>query len=150
MMLGHASEGAVDLGGPKREFSTLLLHNLLFESPLFFGHPHSRFLSLSQKSLEEEEYKLAGQIIALSIIHGGPAPHCLSSLVFQALVNGPHGVNPTIGHMEGIHDTTKDVILSLNDVQPEGANQFIEENERLSTVVDLAGAWEPDKTNRSR
>ena len=145
-----SSEGAVDLGGPKREFFTLLLHNLLFESPLFFGHPHSRFLSLSQKSLDEEEYKLAGQIIALSIVHGGPAPHCLSSLVFQALVNGPHGVNPIVADMEGIHDTTKDVILSLNDVQPEGANQFIEENERLSTVVDLAGAWKPIKTTEDK
>ena len=145
-----SSEGAVDLGGPKREFFTLLLHNLLFESPLSFGHPHSRFLSLSQKSLEEEEYKLAGQIIALSIVHGGPAPHCLSSLLFQALVNGPYGVNPTVADMEGIHDTTKDVILSLNDVQPEGANQFIEDNERLSTVVDLAGAWKPIKTTEDK
>ena len=32
-----SSEGAVDLGGPKREFFTLLLHNLLFESPLFLA-----------------------------------------------------------------------------------------------------------------
>ena len=42
--------------------------------------------------------------------------------------------------MENIHDATKDVILSLNDVTPENVNTFIDSNERLSTVVDLAGA----------
>lgn len=145
-----SSEGAVDLGGPKREFFTLLLQNLLFESPLFFGNTHSRFLSLSQKSLEEEEYKFAGEIVALSLVHGGPAPRCLSSLVFQALVSGPHGVTPTVADMEGIHDITKQVILSLNDVQPEEANQFIEDNERLSTIIDLAGLWKPIRNKEDK
>lgn len=145
-----SSEEAVDLGGPKREFLTLLLHSLLYESPLFFGHPHSRFLSLNQKSLEEEEYRLTGEIIALSLVHGGPAPRCLSNLVFQALVNGAQGVTPTTVDMEDIHDPTKDVILSLNDVKPEEVNQFIEDNERLSTVVDLAGAWKPVKTTEDK
>jgi hypothetical protein len=44
-----SSKGAVDLGGPKREFFTLLLHSLLYESPLLFGHENSIYISLNQK-----------------------------------------------------------------------------------------------------
>ena len=145
-----SSEGAVDLGGPKREFFTLLLHSLLYESPLFFGHENSRYISLNQKSFEEEEYRLAGMLIALSLVHGGPVPHCLSNLLFQALVGGVQGVKPRVADMENIHDATKDVILSLNDVTPENVNTFIDSNERLSTVVDLAGAWKPVKTSEDK
>ena len=114
-----SSEGAVDLGGPKREFFTLLLHSLFFESPLFYGTQHSRYLSLNQKSFEEDDYRLMGGIIALSLVHGGPVPHCLSDLLFQAIVDGVQGVSPTARDLEGIYDTTKDVILSLNEVSPE-------------------------------
>ena len=140
-----SSEGAVDLGGPKREFFTLLLHSLLYESPLFFGNEHSKYISLNQKSFEEEDYRLTGMLIALSLVHGGPVPHCLSNLLFEALVD--QGVKPTVADVENIHDATKDVILSLNDVTPENINTFIDSNERLSTVVDLAGAWKPVKTS---
>ena len=52
--------------------------------------------------------------------------------------------------MEDIHDPTKDVILFLNDVKPEEVNQFIEDNERLSTVVDIAGAWKPVKNTEDK
>ena len=145
-----SSEGAVDLGGPKREFFTLLLHSLLYESPLFFGHENSRYISLNQKSFEEEEYRLTGMLIALSLVHGGPVPHCLSNLLFQALVGGVQGVKPRVADMENIHDATKDVILSLNDVTPENVNTFIDSNERLSTVVDLAGAWKPVKNSEDK
>ena len=89
-------------------------------------------------------------LIALSLVHGGPVPHCLSNLLFQALVGGVQGVKPTVADMENIHDATKDVILSLNDVTPENVNTFIDSNERLSTVVDLAGAWKPVKTSEDK
>jgi hypothetical protein len=52
--------------------------------------------------------------------------------------------------MENIHDATKDAILSLNDVTPENVNTFIDSNKRLSTVVDLAGAWKPVKTSEDK
>ena len=52
--------------------------------------------------------------------------------------------------MENVHDATKDVILSLNDVAPENVNTFIDRNERLSTVVDLQGSWKPVKTSEDK
>ena len=145
-----SSEGAVDLGGPKREFFTLLLHSLLYESPLFFGHERSKYISLNQKSFEEEDYKLTGMLIGLSLVHGGPVPHCLSNLLFQSIVGGAQEVKPTVADIENIHDATKDVILSLRDITPENVNTFIDSNERLSTVVDLAGAWKPVQTSQDK
>ena len=145
-----SSKGAVDLGVPKRDFFTLLLHSLLHESSLFFGHENSRYISLNQKLFEEEDYRLTGTLIALSLVHGGPVPHCLSNILFQALVGGAQGVKPTIADMENIHDATKDVILSLNDVTPENVSTFIDSNERLSTVVDIAGEWKPVKTSEDK
>ena len=129
-----SSEGAVDLGGSKREFFTLLLHSLLYESPLFFGH----------------YIILTGILIALSLVHGGPVPHCLSNLLFQSIVGGAQEVKPTVADIENIHDATKDVILSLRDITPESVNTFIDSNERLSAVVDLAGAWKPVKTSQDK
>ena len=53
------SEGAIDMGGPAREFFTLISEWLL-SSQLFFGEPTSKFLSLNATSLEEREYFMAG------------------------------------------------------------------------------------------
>ena len=108
----------------------MLLDSLLYKSPLFFGHENSRYISLNQKSFEEEEYRLTGMLIALSLVHGGPVPHCLSNLLFKALVGGVQGVKPTVADMGNIHDATKDVILSLNDVKPVNVNTFIHSNDR--------------------
>ena len=127
----------------------MLLHSLLYESPLFFGHEHSRYISLNQKSFEED-YRLTGMLIALSLVHGGPIPHCLSNLLFRSIVDRAQEVKTTVADIENIHDATKDVILSLKDITPENVNTFIDSNERLSTVVDLAGAWKPVKTSEDK
>ncbi len=79
------SEGAVDLGGPAREFFTLVTEWLV-NSQLFFGAEMSKFLSLNAKCLEESEYYIAGQIFAMSLVHGGPGVKCLAESCYQAIV----------------------------------------------------------------
>ena len=71
------SEGPVDLGGPTREFFSLVAEWLL-NSPPFFGAETSKFLSLNANSLDEGEYFQAGQIFAMSLVHGGPGINCLA------------------------------------------------------------------------
>ena len=39
-------------------------------------------------ALAEEEFKIAGEIIASSIVQGGPVPCFLSSSVYAYIVNG--------------------------------------------------------------
>ena len=70
-------------------------------------------------------------LIALSLVHGGPVPHCLLNLFFQSIVDGAQEVKPTVADIENIHYATKDVILSLKDITLENVNTFIDSNERL-------------------
>ena len=39
-------------------------------------------------ALAEEEFKIAGEVMASSIVQGGPAPCFLSSSVYDYIVNG--------------------------------------------------------------
>ena len=89
-------------------------------------------------------------LIALSLVHGDPVPHCLSNLLFQSIVDGAQEVKPTVADIENIHDATKDVILSLMDITPDNVNTFIDSNEGLSTVVDLARSWKLVKTSEDK
>ena len=59
-----------------------------------------------------------GEVVALSLVKGGPIPHCLSGILFQALVSrgggGVQMITPRVADVQDIYDQTKDVILSLN------------------------------------
>lgn len=77
------SEGAVDLGGPAREFFTLVTEWIV-NSQLFVRGITSKFLSLNARCLEDREYYLAGQIFAMSLVHGSPALKCLADACYDA------------------------------------------------------------------
>ena len=64
------SEGAVDLSGPMREFFTLILDHL-HSSQLFCGLENHRLLSYQSKCIKDDEYFIAGTIMAMSIVHTG-------------------------------------------------------------------------------
>ena len=77
------SEGAVDLGGPPREFLTLVVE-WLANSQLFCGPKEAMFLSCNAACLANSDYLLAGKITALSLVHGGPGL-CFFSLFCMML-----------------------------------------------------------------
>ena len=85
------SEGAVDLGGPKRVFFTLVLEWIV-NSQLFCGPEESKFLSCNANYLGN-----AGEFIAMSIVHGGPGPRGISSCLIvvsrssKITLHGCHG-----------------------------------------------------------
>ena len=72
-------EPAIDGGGPKREFFTIILRELLSPSatPRLFEGRNEIFLPMhNSDALRSNLYKVAGRIVAASIIHGGPGfPH---------------------------------------------------------------------------
>lgn len=45
---------------------------------------------------DKDQYYYAGMMIAVSIVHGGPAPHCFSSAFVQALEYGPKWVEVSL------------------------------------------------------
>ncbi|XP_037309090.2 G2/M phase-specific E3 ubiquitin-protein ligase-like isoform X2 [Pungitius pungitius] len=73
---GFFEEG-IDTGGPKREFLSLLMKSLN-KRPIFDGPAESRYLVYNSTAIREDEYSLAGKMIAVSIVHGGPGPNFLS------------------------------------------------------------------------
>ncbi len=132
------SEGAVDMGGPAREFFTIITEWLL-SSQLFFGEPTSKFLSLNATSLEEREYFIAGQIFAMSLVHGGPGINCLSSTCYDAIVNDSETLNLT-AKLEEIPDLELRSSFSklLQAPSVTDAHQIINA-EKLDTIFEMAG-----------
>ncbi|KAF3844483.1 hypothetical protein F7725_007646, partial [Dissostichus mawsoni] len=59
-------EGRFEEGGPKREFLSLLMKELN-KRPIFDGPVESRYLVYNSTAIREDEYYLAGKMIAVSI-----------------------------------------------------------------------------------
>ena len=137
------SEGAVDLGGPMREFFTLILQHI-HSSQFFCGLENYKFLSFQSKCLEDDDYFLAGTVIAMSIVHGGPAPQFLSPLMFDALV---YDLSKVVVPVQEVYDAELQSSLQalLNSATLEEALRFMNEG-NLPTLLDLAGTLQPVRT----
>ena len=79
------AEPAVDGGGPKREFFSLLLKSLVSPTEsvrLFEGRP-GRYLPMhNMDALMGGLYKVAGRMIAASALQGGPGFPCLAPAIY--------------------------------------------------------------------
>ncbi|XP_067027006.1 uncharacterized protein [Acropora muricata] len=79
----YVGEPAVDDGGPKREFFTEI-----------FGHIRRTLFSddgvpkADMRALANDEFKAVGELMACSLIQGGPAPCFLSVNVYDYLIDG--------------------------------------------------------------
>ncbi|MEQ2292282.1 hypothetical protein AMECASPLE_021611 [Ameca splendens] len=79
---------ALKKGGPRREFLTLLMSHLR-NHPIFDGPLENRYLICNSRAARKDEYFLAGKMIAVSIVHGGPAPHFLSKNLVNHMMGNP-------------------------------------------------------------
>ncbi|XP_016089768.1 G2/M phase-specific E3 ubiquitin-protein ligase-like [Sinocyclocheilus grahami] len=86
-------EEAVDLGGPRREFLSLLMEEME-KSAMLAGPDGRKNLALDSVAVREDRYYLVGKAIAVSMVHGGPSPGFFSSTLFECISNGQ--VSPTI------------------------------------------------------
>lgn len=134
------SEGAVDLGGPMREFFTLTFQ-YLHDSQLFCGHENCKFLSFLSKCVDNDDYFSAGVMFAMSIVHGGPGPQFLSPAMFEALFTDLHKI---VVPVEDVYDKELQASLQtlLNSATTEDAMHRLDEG-NLLTVLDLAGTLMP-------
>ncbi|MEQ2256320.1 hypothetical protein ILYODFUR_023056, partial [Ilyodon furcidens] len=119
------NEEAVDLGGPRREFLRLLIEALSM-SPMFEGPDKSKDLAMNSTALREDKYFIAGRAIAVSLVHGGPAPQFLSPVLFARLVGGPNAACPT-----------------LKDVTDADLHEKLKKVSESSTLEELLRATDP-------
>ncbi|XP_011406870.1 PREDICTED: uncharacterized protein LOC105314410 [Amphimedon queenslandica] len=87
--IGEDAHDAHDAGGPSREFFRLVLKHMCEDGNLFAGSTTERTLVHNVLALESKDYYIVGQLISLSLIYGGPAPHFFSPSVVAYLLNEP-------------------------------------------------------------
>jgi hypothetical protein len=138
-----SSEGAVDLGGPTREFVTLVIEWLV-SSQLFCGPSEGKFLSCSASCAANLDYLYAGKVIALSLVHGGPGINCLSPVLYNALVKGIENTNVSV---EDVYDPELKLALNkLSDAHSSKEGNEVMSKYKLDNVLELAGTLRPLKS----
>ena len=65
-------ESAIDGGGPRREFFMLLMNSIKENNSLLEGLSNSRVVRHNTAAIQDELYLSLGNMIALSVVHGGP------------------------------------------------------------------------------
>lgn len=81
-------EGAVDEGGPTREYLRLLMR-AVHQSKIFEGHEKDRQLSLDTQALQTKLYMWIAKMIAVCVVHGGVGPHYFSERLFHQICQIP-------------------------------------------------------------
>ncbi|XP_051980614.1 uncharacterized protein LOC127641796 [Xyrauchen texanus] len=81
-------EGAIDEGGPTREYLRLLMR-AVHQSNIFEGHEKDRQLSLDTQALQTQLYTWVAKMIAVCVVHGGVGPHFFSERLFHQICGIP-------------------------------------------------------------
>lgn len=89
-------EPAVDAGGPLREMMYRVISALGRCDMLFCGPYNCRVPRHNIVELDKKTYYYAGVMIALSLVHGGPAPQFFSPAVADYIVRGMLNVKATV------------------------------------------------------
>eukprot|EP00794_Sanderia_malayensis_P010442 gene10442-11535_t len=79
-------EAAIDTAGPLREFFSVLLDQI--HSSLFYETAGGHIPSKNMLAAVSKEYRCAGETMALSLVHGGPAPNWLEPWIYSYIVSG--------------------------------------------------------------
>ena len=82
------NEPAVDYGGPLREFLQLLMGSIAMNNYLFSGCEDCRVPTPNVMELQKHTYQHVGEMIAVSLIHGGPAPSFFAPSLVNYMVYG--------------------------------------------------------------
>ncbi|PIK43223.1 putative G2/M phase-specific E3 ubiquitin-protein ligase-like [Apostichopus japonicus] len=131
-------EGAVDQGGPLREFIRLMMKNLQKNNSVFDGPLDRRFLRMNTNALNGGLFKVAGTMVAVSLIHGGLAPHFFWRSLFNIVSYGFEAAAPLV---EEVRDPETKLLIEaiVNATSTEELNDAIES---ASFLMGLAGTFE--------
>ncbi|XP_035850153.1 G2/M phase-specific E3 ubiquitin-protein ligase-like [Sander lucioperca] len=129
------SEGAVDNGGPTREFFRLCLHEIKDKIGIFEGPLNAKVLTCNSKAMKDNGYFYAGQIMAMSIAHGGQSPCFLSELLYECLIKGPDNVKVKTEHITD--EETRSQVQSI--LRAETESQLQEAVAQAASLISLAG-----------
>lgn len=87
-------EPAVDTGWPTREMFSLAFKQVVDSAITRGAIPNMTFMH-DQQALQSHNYKVLGQLIALSLLNGGTGPHFLCLIIAHYLVDTEYHPMPT-------------------------------------------------------
>ncbi|XP_055073116.2 uncharacterized protein [Misgurnus anguillicaudatus] len=117
-------EGAVDEGGPTREYLRLLMR-AVHQSIIFEGHEKDRQLSLDTRALQTKLYMWVAKMIAVCVVHGGIGPHFFSERLFHQICGIP--THPATVDEVGDHTFREQLIKIKETTTVREANSAIAE-----------------------
>ncbi|KAF6727064.1 G2/M phase-specific E3 ubiquitin-protein ligase [Oryzias melastigma] len=132
---GRLEEG-IDTGGPKREFLSLLMKRLS-QRPIFDGPTDSRYLVYNSAAVRENEYSLAGKMISVSIVHGGPGPNFLSKDLVS-YISGQSSFNSSV---EDIKELSYRDIVIFQILNASSLENLQDQMLKNSTMLQTAGCF---------
>ena len=95
-------EPAIDDGGPMREYMRLLLGSVVSNNSLFCGEMDSRFLRHNVIELNKKTYFHVGQILSITLVHGGPAPSFFAQPIADYILYGLDKVKVSITDVQNV------------------------------------------------
>ncbi|XP_032402207.1 G2/M phase-specific E3 ubiquitin-protein ligase-like [Xiphophorus hellerii] len=121
------AEGAVDEGGPTREYLRLLMR-AIHQSNVFEGHENDRHLALDTSALESKMYNCIGKMISVCLVHGGIGPHFFSQRLYDQIcgtLSQPTLVEEVVNH------SFRQQLIKIQDT-----NTIVEANEAIMQAAD--------------
>ncbi|XP_076578623.1 G2/M phase-specific E3 ubiquitin-protein ligase-like [Chaetodon auriga] len=128
-------EGAVDEGGPTREYLRLLMR-AVHQSNIFEGHEKDRRLSLDTQALQTKLYAWVAKMIAVCVVHGGVGPHFFSQRLFHQICGIP--TSPATVDEVGDHTFREQLTKIQEATTVQEANSAIAE---AADSLSIIGAW---------
>jgi hypothetical protein len=134
------TEDAVDGGGPRREFFTLLLKSMKNNNSLFDGPQTSRVLRHNTSALQDELFVIVGKFIVLSVLHGGPGPSFFSRSVVNYIFHGLP-VYPGIDEIPSVD--VQEVVLKIKSATDQEEFTKLISTSECSDLLTECGVTKP-------
>ncbi|KAG5280607.1 hypothetical protein AALO_G00062030 [Alosa alosa] len=138
------AEGAVDGGGPTREYLLILIKSI-HQSCIFEGPETEKRLTLDTLALKKKTYQQIARMISVCVIHGGVAPGFFSDRLYGQLCR----TRTPPATLEEVSDVSfKEKLLKIKDARTvQEAKAAVEEAEDCLAIV---GACRSISTLRQR
>lgn len=132
-------EPAVDEGGPRREFFSLVLAKVSSDRSIFHGSEDSRIFIRNFQGVQNRLFYIAGMLVAISLANGGPGFPCLSQTIYSYLSHGlcPGKIQPVVEDIPDVKVKEHLLKVFLKTVCAHYCNtcRFVMQKKRMSCEI---------------
>jgi hypothetical protein len=116
----------------------------MVSSQLLCGTERDKYLSSISNYLTDDYYFYAGELIAMSIVHGVPGPMCFGEPLYDALTKG---VLKASVNVDDVYDfELRNSLNTLKNASTDEEARKLFSDSNLETILDLAGTLQVFET----